>query len=122
MQSLKDAGTPVDGVGFQMHLDADFVRYDEVATIFQTVADMDLDIYITELDVSIRSGMTEEQQADVFEQVLSLCLEQPRCKAYQTWGFTDMYSWRDEYNPLILDERYQAKPGYLAIQRRLGEN
>ena len=83
---------------------------------------MDLDIYITELDVSIRSGMTEEQQADVFEQVLSLCLEQPRCKAYQTWGFTDMYSWRDEYNPLILDERYQAKPGYLAIQRRLGDN
>ena len=122
MQSLKDAGTPVDGVGFQMHLDADFNRYDEVATIFQTVADMDLDIYITELDVSIRSGMTEEQQADVFEQVLSLCLEQPRCKAYQTWGFTDMYSWRDEYNPLILDERYQAKPGYLAIQRRLGDN
>jgi len=61
MQSLKDANTPVDGVGFQMHLDADFDRYDEVAANFQTIADMDLDIYITELDVSIRDGQTEEQ-------------------------------------------------------------
>ncbi len=47
MQSLKDANTPVDGVGFQMHLDADFDRYDEVAANFQTIADMDLDIYVT---------------------------------------------------------------------------
>ncbi len=119
MQSLKDANTPVDGVGFQMHLDADFDRYDEVARNFQAVADMDLDIYITELDVSIRDGQTEEQQAYVFAQVLSLCLDQPRCKAYQTWGFTDMYSWRVDYRPLIMDNRYQIKPAYLSIQNRL---
>jgi len=122
LQSLKDANTPIDGVGFQMHLDADFDRYDEVARNFQAVANMDLDIYITELDVSIRDGQTEEQQAEVFAQVLSLCLEQPRCKAYQTWGFTDMYSWRSEYNPLILDDRYQVKPAYNALQQRLQEN
>lgn len=122
MQSLRDANTPVDGVGFQMHLDTDFDRYDEVAANFQTIADMDLDIYITELDVSIRDGQTEEQQATVFAEVLSLCLEQPRCKAYQTWGFTDMYSWRSEYRPLIMDDRYQIKPAYEALQRRLSEN
>ncbi|MFT4728234.1 MAG: endo-1,4-beta-xylanase [Granulosicoccus sp.] len=74
MRSLKDASTPVDGVGFQMHLDADFGRYDEVTIIFQTIADLYLDIYITELDVSIRDGQTEEQQAKVFEDVLSVCL------------------------------------------------
>lgn len=122
MQSLKDAETPVDGVGFQMHLSADFDRYDEVTTIFQTIADLDYDIYITELDVSIRDGQTEEQQAKVFADVLSVCLEQPRCKAYQTWGFTDQYSWRAELSPLILDRRYQMKPAYLALQKRLLEN
>ncbi len=122
MTALKDAGTPVDGVGFQMHLDADFDRYDEVAATFQKIANLDLDIYITELDVSIRSGMTEEQQADVYEEVLSLCLAQTRCKAFQAWGFTDMYSWRREYNPLLLDRRYQPKPAYFALQRRLSEN
>ncbi len=122
MTALKDAGTPVDGVGFQMHLDADFDRYDEVAATFQKIADLDLDIYITELDVSIREGMSEEQQANVYEEVLSLCLAQMRCKAYQTWGFTDMYSWKGEYSPLLLDRRYQPKPAYLALQRRLSEN
>jgi endo-1,4-beta-xylanase len=122
MTALKDAGTPVDGVGFQMHLDADFDRFDEVAAIFQRMAELDLDIYITELDVSILAGMNETQQARVFEEVLSLCLNQPRCKAYQTWGFTDMYSWRREFNPLLLDERYQPKPAYLAVQRRLAGN
>lgn len=121
MQKLINAGTPVDGVGFQMHLDADFDRYTEVAGIFQQVAALDLDIYITELDVSMRDGQTEDQQAAVFADVLSLCLEQPRCKAFQTWGFTDMYSWRREYNPLLLDEQYQLKPAYLAIQNRLGQ-
>lgn len=122
MQSLNDSGTPVDGVGFQLHLFADFDRFDEVAATFQKVAELDLDIYITELDVSIQSGQTDLQQAAVFEQILSLCLEQPRCKAFQTWGFTDMYSWRREFKPLLLDERYQPKPAYLALQKRLSEN
>jgi len=122
LQGMRDANTPIDGVGFQMHLDADFDRFDEVAANFQAVADMDLDIYITELDVSIRDGQNDEQQAYVFEQVLSLCLAQPRCKAFQVWGFTDMYSWRGQYKPLILDNRYQVKPAYLSLQRRLQEN
>lgn len=122
VRSLKDAGTPLDGVGFQLHLFADFDRIDEVEANFQKVADLDLDIYITELDISMQEGQTELQQAAVYEQVLSLCLEQPRCKAFQTWGFTDMYSWRREFNPLLLDERYQVKPAYRALQRRLAEN
>lgn len=122
MTALKDAGTPVDGVGFQMHLDADFDRYDEVAATFARIAELDLDIYITELDVSIRSGMNETQQAQVYAEVLSLCLEQARCKAYQAWGFTDMYSWRREFKPLLMDERYQPKPAYFALQERLGQN
>ncbi|MFK7853068.1 MAG: endo-1,4-beta-xylanase [Granulosicoccus sp.] len=122
MQALKDADTPVDGVGFQLHLFADFDRFAEVEATFQKVAELDLDIYITELDVSMQNAQTEQQQAEVYEQILSLCLDQPRCKAFQTWGFTDMYSWRREFNPLLLDERYQTKPAYLALQKRLGEN
>jgi len=122
MQELKDAGTPLDGVGFQLHVYADFDKVDEVAATFQKIADMDLDIYVTELDISIGEGQTERQQADLYEQLLSVCLDQPRCKAFQTWGFTDMYSWRRELNPLMFDERYQIKPAYLALQQRLSEN
>jgi len=122
MQQLRDAGTPLDGVGFQVHLFADFDRIDEVTAIFQKVADLDLDIYITEMDVSMTDGQTLEQQADVYEKILSVCLDQPRCKGFQSWGFTDMYSWRRQFDPLLLDARYQVKPAYLALQKRLSEN
>jgi len=110
LQSMKDAGTPLDAVGFQMHLFAKFDQDDDVAENFQRVADLDLDIYITELDVSMDADDSEELQADVYSRVLSLCLEQPRCKGLQTWGFTDMYSWRRQFSPLLLDEAYQVKP------------
>jgi len=122
LQSLKDNGTPITGVGFQMHVFASFDQYDEVIANFQKVADLDLDIYITELDVSITNGATEEQQAEVYKRVMDICLDQERCKGFQIWGFTDMYSWRREYNPLILDEAYQPKPAYWALQQRLTEN
>ena len=122
VQQLKDAGTPLDGVGFQLHLFADFDKVDEVIETFQKVADMDLDIYVTELDISLGSGQTLTQQAELYEQILSACLDQPRCKAFQTWGFTDMYTWRPGLRPLLLDESYQVKPAYRALQQRLSEN
>ncbi len=124
LQSLKDRDVPLDGVGFQMHLYADFDLFDEVESNFQKAADMDLNVYITELDVSIREeeGETEEQQAEVYKRVLDICLRQPRCKGMQTWGFTDQYSWRRSLNPLYLDRAYQVKPAYTAVQQRLSEN
>ena len=120
LRTLKALGTPIDGVGFQLHVFASFDQSDEVRAIFQQVADLDLDIYITEADVSLADDHTEFQQARIYEELLSVCLEQPRCKAFQTWGFTDMYSWRREFRPFLLDEAYQAKPAYFALQSRLG--
>lgn len=122
LQTLKDRGTPLTGVGFQMHIYAAFDKFDEVEANFQKAADMDLDVYITELDVSITDGATLEQQANVYRRVLDICLRQPRCKGLQTWGFTDQYSWRRNFNPLLLDNAYQPKPAYQALQERLSEN
>ena len=119
LENLKTRNTPIDGVGFQMHLFTKFDRFDEVAETFQIIADMDLDIYITELDISMQSDDTAEDQAFVYQRVMSLCLDQPRCKAIQTWGYTDMYSWRRQYTPLLLDDAYQVKPAYLAVQQQL---
>jgi len=120
---LQANGTPLDGIGFQMHLFSDFDDYDTLAANMAEVAARDLDIYITELDVSLRDeGATEAEQAAIYERVLSICLEQPRCRALQSWGFTDRHSWRARWNPLLLDTSYQTKPAYEALQRRLGEN
>ena len=122
LQSLKDRDVPLDGVGFQMHIFANFDLFDEVEANFQKAANLDLNIYITELDVSMNEGDTEEQQAEVYRRVLDICLKQPRCKGMQTWGFTDQYSWRRSFSPLYLDRAYQVKPAYTAVQQRLSEN
>jgi endo-1,4-beta-xylanase len=116
MTRLVNDGVPVDGVGFQMHLDADFTDFSGVANTFAKVRDLGLDVYITELDVSIQDGQTEAQQAEVYAGVLTTCLNEPACKALQIWGFTDRYSWRKAHKPLILDEEYQPKPAYHALQ------
>jgi len=33
-----------------------------------------------------------------------------------------MYTWRPGLRPLLLDESYQVKPAYRALQQRLSEN
>jgi len=121
LESLLEKGTPIDGVGFQLHIDATFDDFDEVETNFQRVADMGLDIYVTELDVSIFDSATAtvEDQALVYERILGICLNQPACKSLQLWGFTDQYSWRRSFTPLALDTEYQVKPSYTALQNAL---
>ena len=119
MQDLISKGVPIDGIGFQMHLDTNFDLFNEVATNLQRFADLGLDIYITELDVSMTQDATNEQQAAIFKQVTDICLAQASCKALQVWGITDRYSWRKPLDPLLLDENYQAKPAYTAVQEAM---
>jgi len=112
-------GTPIDAVGFQMHFWTQFDQYDDMRANLQRFADLGLDIYITEFDVAMTADAQEQQQAEVFERVMEICLEQPACKAIQAWGFTDRYSWRYNHRPLMFTERYKAKPAYYAWQRAL---
>ena len=95
--------------------------FTELEANFAKVAERGLDIYITELDVSIAQGATLAQQASVYENVVSLCLAQPRCKAIQTWGLTDQYSFRSIFDPLLFNRDYQAKPAYTAVQEVLAD-
>lgn len=110
------AGTPIDGVGFQMHLRSDFVDFESVERNFERFANLGLDIYITEFDVAMFDGPDEQLQADIYRKVMQLCLRQTRCKAIQSWGYTDRYSWRAGYQPLMFDDKYTAKPAYYAWQ------
>ena len=73
----------------------------------------------TEFDVAMFDGPDDELQADIYRRVLEICLRQPRCKALQSWGYTDRYSWRSNYQPLMLSDKYLAKPAYYEWQRVL---
>ncbi|MBX2836843.1 MAG: endo-1,4-beta-xylanase [Gammaproteobacteria bacterium] len=116
---LQQREVPLDGIGFQLHLFSSFDQYDELQTTFASIASRDLDIYITELDISVADGATSTEQADAYRRIVDICLNQTRCKAIQMWGFTDQYSFRTIFDPLPFDRAYQAKPAYYAIQDAL---
>ncbi|PID61218.1 MAG: hypothetical protein CSB44_07870 [Gammaproteobacteria bacterium] len=122
LDRLLEREVPIDAVGLQMHLFSSFEQYDELAANMAAIADRGLDIHITELDVALVDGDTDDTQAAVYAGVVDKCLAQPRCTVLQTWGFTDRYSFRTRQDPLYFDRDYQAKPAYQALQNALSGN
>jgi endo-1,4-beta-xylanase len=124
LSGMRSRGVPVHGVGLQMHLPMSGIDVQSVAQNMQRFAALGLEIYVTEMDVRVPTPATSASlatQADVYRGVLNACLGQPACKAFQTWGFTDAYSWIPGSYPgfgaaLIFDERYQPKPAYDSLE------
>lgn len=121
IKDAKQRGVPVDGVGFQMHVRADWkFDADEFAKNLQRFADLELEIHVTELDVRIEEPVTKEklqQQAKLYGDILQVCLNQPACKNFVMWGVTDRMSWvpwtfRGFNDALIFDRDFQPKPAY----------
>lgn len=119
VDDLQAREVPLDGIGFQLHLFSSFDRFEELRANFAQVAARNIDIYITELDVSLTGAATTLEQAEVYAQIVEICLEQVRCKAIQTWGVSDQYSFRSIYDPLLFDRAYQVKPAYDAVLQAL---
>jgi len=52
----------------------------------------------------------------VYRRLLRVCLQEPRCKNFETWGFTDRYTWKGSDNrPLPFDEQLKPKPAFSAL-------
>lgn len=116
---LQQREVPIDAVGFQMHIFSSFDQFDELAANMAAVAERGLDVHITELDVARVNGDNEDRQAEVYRRVAQTCLAEPRCTVLQTWGFTDRYSFRRNFDPLYLNSDYQTKPAYSGLQNGL---
>jgi endo-1,4-beta-xylanase len=128
IKDLKDKGVPINGIGFQAHLNltTDLKKMDANIKRF---AKLGLETDFTELDVSIsqgpRMGKKERsiKQAEVFSNVFSDCLNNPSCKMVVLWGFTDAYTWKKTVDrddkPTIFDEQYRPKPAYYGIMKAL---
>jgi len=129
LKEMLAAGVPIDGVGFQAHMQCDCMNYPSqpgcndaavIAANMQRFIDLGLKVRITEVDVTMVDGCTEEMQADVYGALLQACLEKaPDCDSYMLWGFTDNYNWFSDKKPCILDTEYQPKPAFFRLQETL---
>jgi endo-1,4-beta-xylanase len=136
VKDFKRRGVPIDGVGLQMHiptLDVDIPAV--IANISANIARLTalgVQVHITELDVSLpvdSSGQPRPdewaRQAEVYRGIVRACLNNARCTAIETWGFTDKYSWIGSHShgtrgqALPFDRAYQVKPAYKAVLEEL---
>jgi endo-1,4-beta-xylanase len=135
-KELLDRGCPLHGVGLQMHLAiAESSSFPKPPTVqelednLKRFGELGLEIHITEMDVQIQQLPCSpdeqfEKQARVYEDVLTVALQNKNVKAFTFWGFTDRYSWVPKVTgnsdaPLLFDEYYQPKPAYDALYRAL---
>ncbi|MER7968733.1 endo-1,4-beta-xylanase [Streptomyces sp. NPDC096080] len=92
---LRERGVPIDGVGFQNHEYApgDRVDPETFRGHVRDLAELGVGSRVSEMDVPI--GEDEEHgrrtQADEMAGKLRVCLEEPTCTSFSTWGFTDRY-------------------------------
>ena len=146
VRDFKRRGVPIDGVGLQMHLSLqDAAGLSSLDANISRLAALGLQVHITELDVglplrtgdqnpsessnptlasSLSTGVDAagaRQQADLYGLVAGVCARNPGCTAFQTWGFTDRYSWIPAFTrgkrgaALLFDVDYKPKLCYDAV-------
>ena len=126
---FKKRGVPLNGIGFQVHVD---LAFDNPATLasfrknLKRFAALGLEIQFTEIDVRLKdsSPASLQAQAHLYSEITKACLELSACKAIQTWGFTDKHSWIPGFYPgmgwaLLWDADYKKKPSYAAVMNAL---
>jgi len=135
VHDLKRQGVPIDGVGFQMHIDSNAPP--DIASISANIARfsaLGIQVHITELDVSLAVDSAGDATAEdlqlqdtIYRQIAGVCLSHPGCTAIQTWGFTDKYSWIGSHSKktrgaaLPFDRNYQPKLAYGALRDSLAK-
>jgi endo-1,4-beta-xylanase len=130
VKDFKSRGVPVDGVGLQMHVfDLSAKGLEGLEANIARLTALGLQVHVTEMDVGLPLAaggrLADERdlkkQADIYRFAAAACLRQPGCTAFQTWGFTDKYTWIPGYTkgakgaPLPFDRAYAAKPAYRAL-------
>lgn len=126
-RSLKAEGVPIDGVGFQAHLDLRRPFPDDLAANLERFTDLGLEVSITELDVRMELPATPEKlarQADYYAKAAAACRSNAHCTGVTVWGFTDATSWVPRWFPgegaaCLFDESYARKPAYAGFYRAL---
>lgn len=124
---LKQQGVPVNGVGFQTHVYQNTFDFESLKQNISRYTNAGFEVYLTEVDVALPLDSTwsaYQQQAIVYRNLLRACLEVDGCKGFQSWGYSDKFSWIPQFIPgsgeaLPFDFDFQPKPAFCALKEEL---
>lgn len=135
VKTLKEAGCPIHGVGFQMHIAYPWFgtnMLNGMRNNIQRYKDLGMYVHITELDIKCKPNSAGDgcetawddagraTQAQLYQDLLAMCLEEPNCNSFTTWGFTDKYSWLfNGAEGLPFDSNYNKKDAYTKMLDKL---
>jgi endo-1,4-beta-xylanase len=88
---LKSQGVPLDGVGLEAHIyeAGDEIDPTVLRSHIKALAAVGLNARISEMDVHSDNGAAA--QAKQYVDVFKVCLSEPTCVSWSTWGVTDRY-------------------------------
>jgi endo-1,4-beta-xylanase len=117
-------GVPLSGIGLQLHIGPGFDQQDSLGDLSKNIrrlAALGLEVQFTEVDVREHDGsnFSQSEQANAYKDLLDACLRQTACTLFQTWGFTDKYSWISDGWALPMDKNYRKKRAYSAMLAKL---
>jgi endo-1,4-beta-xylanase len=139
VQQLRSQRVPIDGVGFQGHLDTQY-GFPDLQNNLQRFAALGLKVALTEVDVRTfvqpdaanpgtytdtpLTPALQATQESYWKQTLQACLGVPQCISYTVWGVADSNSWipgvfTGEGAALLFDDNLNPKPQYQDLRQIL---
>ncbi|EKM52184.1 glycoside hydrolase family 10 protein [Phanerochaete carnosa HHB-10118-sp] len=127
VESLKSAGVPLDGVGFQCHFIVGEVSGSGLQTQLSTFAAQGVEVALTELDIRMTLPETPAllaQQKTDYNSVITACMSVESCVGITVWDWTDKYSWvpstfSGQGAACPWDENFVKKPAFDGIAAAL---
>ncbi len=143
VKSLKDAGTPIHGVGLQGHWAVNEPSKEQLDSTLTRFAALGLQLQITELDISVypkehnaRAGTAadtdtlftsekEQQQLVKYRMIFELFRKhRSHISSVTFWNISDRHSWLDNFPvrgrkdyPLLFDNNLQPKKAFREVVR-----
>ncbi|ORX43068.1 glycoside hydrolase [Anaeromyces robustus] len=94
IKSMREKDVPIDGVGLQMHISCNYYpNYDQLYELISQYEEIGVEVHITEIDVSMKSCSTLEDQKKLYMDVFKACFDHSNCKVFTVWGAYDSESW-----------------------------
>jgi endo-1,4-beta-xylanase len=130
LQTMRQRGVPVHGLGLQMHISIAHPDNTQVADALHEVQQTGLQIHLSEIDVALNplggaltlTPALLQRQADKLAFLVRTYQELPRSQQFGLtfWGLSDRTTWqrsyyqRDDY-PLLFDDNYLPKPAFCLL-------
>jgi endo-1,4-beta-xylanase len=135
VDDFKARAVPIDGVGFQMHIELGKPSITEIRSAFAKVVQRGLRVRISELDIAVNASKEHarlddavaQQQRQRYREVMEAYLDVVPAAlrgGVTVWGITDSDSWIPGFRrradwPLLFDAEFHPKPALAGMAEGL---